>query len=175
MTVPGLSSDTQWEPILRSWYLANFIQSSNGIYGYKGKIGIASWHFTGTSQDAHEFYPGEGIFSKISTSPSLYNPLGGSGTDIRYTGISGPDLVDYDVSEGGYLGIYLLTFNANTLNDNETLSHEKGFLANTVGSLETTGPGSFSILSAPAKSSLPESYPIDAWVVLERNKRERGE
>jgi hypothetical protein len=114
----SLTSDTDWEPLLRTWMVANLIQSSDGVTGYKNRIneiaqGQASeltlHGFANTGNQMNYFYPGEGIFSAMSGS---YTPSGGSGSHIRYVGIASSGSIDF--TGGTYTGDVLLTFNANS-------------------------------------------------------------
>ncbi|MDR2104084.1 MAG: hypothetical protein LBP42_08295, partial [Treponema sp.] len=145
------SKDKDWETLLRTWLLANFYQSPNGLYGYQDKIKemtrgqtdrLQRYGFTETVKKQWEFYPGEGIFSALGQ-PS-YTPPGTSDAHIRYAG--------FDISDAGtidtappYEGTYLLTFNANADNTalypsgSRLLPGETGYLADI---LDPAAPGS---------------------------------
>jgi hypothetical protein len=175
------SSERDWETLLRTWMLANAIQNPSGLYGYRNKIGeitggkvekLTTTYFYGTSKKEWEFYPGEGIFTRLDL--SSYEPPVGSGLHIRYVGF-GSEGFDWTLP---YEGQYLLTFNANW--DNTAvypsgyglLPGEPGYLA---GSLkgpagEKTFGGARAVRETPGASARPFSYPVDAGFLRERQK-----
>jgi hypothetical protein len=123
--IPGLSSDTDWETLLRTWMAANILQMPDGVMGYKGKVseiaqGKAEKLTPPVFSDAvipdgqwDWFFPGEGVYSIVSESP--YTPPAGSGPNIRYAGLGEDGKIDLN-GAGGYTGEVLLTFNANSNN-----------------------------------------------------------
>ncbi|MDR3172246.1 MAG: hypothetical protein LBU17_11610 [Treponema sp.] len=144
----GLTSDTDWEKLIKTWLLANLIQSSTGVMGYQDKIPEISKKENGEKIDElsityltdkvntkwNYFFPGEGVYSGIMTTGS-YTPPSGSGSHIKYVGISNDGSIDANTA-GGYTGSFLLTFNGNPNNTiADTAGHvydssyEAGYLA----------------------------------------------
>jgi hypothetical protein len=168
------SAEKDWETLLQTWMLANVYQSPVTLYGYKNKIsemtggketGLKPSYIKLDTNEWPRFYPGEGIFSEIGA-VSPYTPPAGSGPHIKYVGIAEGEIVD---SESPYTGKYLLTFNADT---NWEAGYEKGYLANTIApNQEIFGRARSVQGKAPA---MPFSYPVDARVIIEKNKRENG-
>jgi hypothetical protein len=157
MTKPADVSSWTWTTLLRSWMLANFINNSSSVYGYKGQISPVARGFQATNGYKHQFSPGEGIFS-IIPQPGYYTVPKDSGTNIKYVGISGNNLDTLDP----YTGAALLTFNANT---NIQGTDEGGYLANTVGyaaidlSVRVLSPDVRGSVATPPLPSRP--HPID--------------
>jgi hypothetical protein len=167
-----LSSDSDWETLQRNWLLANWIQSATTIYGYKsqistltnGKFSQLTKHSFAAGQSSTSLYAGEGVVTKIEA--ASFTPPAGSGKHIKYVGINGENF-----STSTYTG-YLLTFNANP-NNASIGSSEKGFLATSI----TPPLLSRSVADTQSESSddqlenpydLPDSWPIDAGVLLAR-------
>jgi hypothetical protein len=179
----GLSGSfkNDWETLLRTWMLANAAQAPSGLFGYQNKIGeitrgnegkLKTTYFTGTAKYEWEFYPGEGIFTLIDTSP--YEPPAGSGPHIRYVGF-GSGEID---RTSPYEGQYLLTFNANE--DNTALypsgyvlmPGEPGYLAGLLKapSGKKTFGGIQPVRENTGGTARPFSYPVDAGFLREKQK-----
>lgn len=170
--------------------LANAIQSSNGLLGYQNKIkeitrGKASrlltYYLDETGGRSRDFFPGEGIFTKITS--SSYTPPSGSGSHIKYIGFTRTGIID---TAPPYAGTFLLTLNANTNNnvlqylpDGETArwyGYEVGYLANGVGAAakqSVFGEGA-SPRSASGTSANPSPYPVDAGFLLKKRQWEKN-
>jgi hypothetical protein len=178
--IPGLgltgSSATDWEILLQTWMLANAYQSPAGFHGYKNKISemtrgkvtelTPSFIEPESKKMEWNFQPGEGIFTELD---GPYTPPAGSDTHIRYVGLANRGIVDTDPP---YTGLYLLTFNADANWRNGT---EKGYLANTLApdqEIFGRARASRGASNAPAR---PFSYPVDAYVIREKWKRENGD
>jgi hypothetical protein len=154
-----LAGDTDWETLLKNWMLANWIQSEEGILGYKNQISeitggnyaqLTRHGFNLPDQTTTPLYAGEGVFTQTTSSP--YTPPTGSGQHIKYEVIS--ENTD----------TYLLTFNTNPDNSAPG-SSETGYLAD---------PITTSILSSKSVAdsyTMPKSWPIGAGDLLAR----RGE
>jgi hypothetical protein len=183
MNIPGLSSgssDTVWEPVIRSWYLANIMDSPSGIYGYKNQIGTITKgvepYLAGlvwpSNPGSIPFFPGEGMASAITSSP--YTPPGGGGANIKYAGIAASGAID---TSPPYTGKYLLTFNASSAISG---SAETGYLASTApavpdGAPESSGESPLFSRTGRRISPAPKIYPVDAWIILEQNKGDSDE
>jgi hypothetical protein len=150
------AADTaDWEKLLRTWFAANYVNAPSGganeRYGYKGEIASLTQHTTSGSGTA-ALYPGEGVFSTISTS----TPLSAS-SNIKYADINGGAT---NVT-GTYSGGTLLTFNADS---DKGGSDETGTIAaNVAGGLQASMQMSLNGNVAPASATppLPTMYPID--------------
>ncbi|MDR3342037.1 MAG: hypothetical protein LBT14_04475 [Treponema sp.] len=130
----GLTFDTDWEKLIRTWLLANAVQSSTGVTGYKGKIGeiskgkipklIITYLADKADSKWNYFFPGEGVYSGPMTTGS-YTPPSGSGSHIRYVGVNPTSGSIDDNAAGGYTGSLLLTFNGNS---NNTIADSAGYV-----------------------------------------------
>ncbi|MDR2619309.1 MAG: hypothetical protein LBC62_10605 [Treponema sp.] len=182
MRIPDMYGSDQWEPVLKSWYLANIVGAPGGIYGYNNQIseitgnnvnGLTVHYLRTTSGAPVSLAPGEGVFSKMTS--SSYTPLFyGVGPNIRY---AGADRTQRSVVLAApYSGEYFLTLNVNS---NYRGGSEYGPLVAASESSEGAGNAetvpqsrSFSVKSSSAQSDpLPGTYPVDAWVMLKRNKK----
>jgi hypothetical protein len=181
MPIPDMPGSDLWEPVLKSWYLANIAGASSGIYGYKNQISditgskekaLTAHYLRDTNGAFFSLYPGEGVFSKIASSP-YPPPFYGVGPNVRY---AGADRTQSSVDLAApYSGEYFLTLNVNS---NHRGSSEYGYLAalsessEGAGNTETVSQSqSLAKKGSSAQSSLPGTYPVDAWVVLKRNKK----
>jgi hypothetical protein len=184
--------ETDWEILLRTWMLSNALQNPTGLLGYQDKIAeitrgkaarLETRYFIETARTSWDFYPGEGIFSRVDSSP--YTPPVGSGLHIKYQGFSkgGPvDLVP------PYEGQFLLTLNANpdnrVLNASQTAllpgAGETGYLASTLAAASgraaagTAGGETFSGARLSREPAGPFSYPVDAGFLREKQRWETG-
>jgi len=93
---------SDWPTLLQTWLAANRINTSSGIYGYKGNIDIKAPYAPAAA--SIQLYPGEGVYSKTNSAPSTT-----PSTNIQYTYLTSS-------GTGGYsTGADLLTFNKNTI------------------------------------------------------------
>jgi hypothetical protein len=130
----------KWNALLSGWMRANMTGAGSGYFGYLGQVvpHPQARYFTGTNNQSVDFYPGEGIFSEGSNTPSA------SGT-IKYVG-------NIPVSNSG---VYvLLTYNGST---DKSGNSESGRLANTTGGVMAIRGAQSDAGSLP---SLPATYPI---------------
>ncbi|MDR2100948.1 MAG: hypothetical protein LBP43_00080 [Treponema sp.] len=186
----GSFPESDWEKMLRTWMLANAIQSETGLLGYRKKISeitrnkvekLETSYVPDTNRGSWEFSPGEGRFSKIVS--SSYTPPAGSGSHIRYLGFNMDGAFDLTPP---YEGKYLLTFNANANNrvvvylpDDKMalLPGETGYLASSVGAApakETFGGTAASSRTAAGTSARPASYPVDAGFLIKKRQWEKS-
>jgi hypothetical protein len=106
---------TSWETTLRSWFAANYINSPEGLYGYRDEIPNLRVYALGGR--TRELLPGEGVYSMAGSSPGALFPDEGN---IKYAGLRS---ADSSPSEGPALSLdtlypngRLLTFNSNARN-----------------------------------------------------------
>jgi hypothetical protein len=171
----GLRDEKDWVTLIRSWHLANLLYRPSGVYGYKDQISsitrgqeeeLALWYFANTRKDDMDFYPGEGVVSRLSA--ASYTPSKG-GSNIKYVGVP---LNGNIITTPPYSGNFLLTFNANT---SKSGAKERGFLASVVPAASAAhnavNAGVLPARRSGAHTALPRSYPIDARILFERNKR----
>jgi hypothetical protein len=154
-----------WEPLLRTWLAANCYPENNS-YGYigdeylKGAINVKQKSPNPNTEIL--LYPGEGVYSVISSS---FSPPGVSGTHIRYAGLTeNSSTIDTVAS---YSGDILLTFNANTDNDKGT---ENGALTGVPLSSASQMTAGNARAVAPQSERLKGPYVIDARDVLGRSQ-----
>ena len=152
-----INSDwANWENLLGAWLAANYIADSSNMYGYKGdeslkNIQVKMLNVKGNSTP---LFPGEGVYSSISGS---YSPRPGSGSSIKYAGLSQTGSpVD---SSAPYGGTVLLTFNGNS---DGTKSPENGYLTGAAGSPSSSASRSLKGFSGPLV--------VDAWDIVGRNR-----
>jgi hypothetical protein len=152
------SNFSEWKTLLAAWMLANYYQQDTGLYGYKNQLpSLSKWvvYNSGTSQPY--FFPGEGVFSPISSDPKVPSYPAGN---IHYIGLPKGTfsiLPGSLLGSGPYAGNTLLTFNGNS---DEYGDGEMGYVAppsGTAGMLRSAGnrnnPGP---LGSP-----PGTYPVD--------------
>ncbi|MDR2965681.1 MAG: hypothetical protein LBU88_07890 [Treponema sp.] len=91
-----------WEKLIGDWLRANFVNSSMGIYGYRGDSAFNNLtkHYINSTNTSVSLYPGEGVFSYRTGMSAAPGPSG----NIRHINIT---------SLGNNA---LLTFNANSSN-----------------------------------------------------------
>jgi hypothetical protein len=100
-------SNKAWAELLGAWYAANRLRAESGIYGYEGEITLDfTWSWPETNTHDVDLYPGEGVYSQISSGDNK-SPTAGAPV-IRYLGLNSPD--DPDKSPP-YDTTYLLTYN----------------------------------------------------------------
>jgi hypothetical protein len=157
------SAFIDWTTLLGSWMLANWYNSPEGIFGYRGEIDLKKKYALNPapSGQAYALDPGEGVFSPRG-SAAASSP----GGNIRYSGIGSedasaapPDGMVGSLFQGPpQAGPYLLTFNGNT---DKNGAKETGYL----GSVSAEPEGLRSIQSSEgAASPAPPlgPYPIGA-------------
>jgi hypothetical protein len=161
-----------WAYLLRDWLAANYFNSSSGLYGYNGEDDLASIkaHFLPVSGKTYPLYPGEGVYSFVSSNMSVPNSTG----NIEYRGmrISNTDSIPTLYEPGGQLYSTgnqnaLLSYNVNTDVNN---TRENGTVTGAVPSASIL-PSSVSIVSSSVRSVGISSrpLPISARDMLRRN------
>jgi hypothetical protein len=114
----GELGSASWEAALRSWFVANYLNNQNGLYGYHGEIPELRVYAVGGSTQS--LLPGEGVYSIAGDPPGAF-PSGG-GPNIKYAGLreraaAGSSPEESEVSLGAlYPNGRLLTFNSNERN-----------------------------------------------------------
>jgi len=144
---------SNWDKLLSTWFVANFVQQTSGYYGYMKEHFLNTGTFSGSSIN---LYPGEGAFSRLTGTKNLTD----SG-NIKYLAFNADTgTVDEDGNYDGSATPYVLTYNVNT--DTEG-ARAAGQLAGSVeggGGLSRAGQPLFSVIGkeipAPA---LPATYP----------------
>jgi hypothetical protein len=158
-----------WEVLIRSWLLANYVQApnkneANGLYGYNGLYrgnneGVPKISIPASSKDQIRLYAGEGAYSNLSETG--FTPPGGSGSHIKYVGVTGEGALS---GTGPYTGTRLLTFNSNS----STIgTRERGYLT---GSGDPPKSGRFSRQSSEARFP----YRVDTVPPLPSPGRDTG-
>jgi len=142
-----------WDTLLKTWLAANHINSSSGEYGYKGESAFSGMKAPAApAVTSLNLLPGEGVYSKANTSPSI----SGQGANI-----ANAYLTTTTLSNSFSSGSTLLTYNKN---QNLEGAAEKGV---------TTGaaPASISIASGDRSVSayFTGPYRIDAGDLLGRD------
>jgi hypothetical protein len=160
----NISSNLSWDKILQSWYAANFLNNSTGLYGYKDQItGLARKTLPAGSAVSGKYalLPGEGVFSRLTAS-SFTPPAAGDGTHITYGGVNDAaktlDLTaPFNTAASGN-NYYLLTINAN---EKKNGLGESGYVAN----VQAAPPGDAAAVRAAAAQNdgytPPELYRWD--------------
>ncbi|MDR2304281.1 MAG: hypothetical protein LBE10_06810 [Treponema sp.] len=146
-----------WDSVLRSWLLANFIKQDAGLYGYNGAVEHSLIYriFHDPMESPWSFAPGEAIYSQLDSDElvTIYSD------HVKYVPIAGDftpgDVVQSDTTT--VTGKYLLTYNWNTTiaSDDEfgdVFNLSAGLLANRL--LNEGGGGA-------SWGYLPGNYPVD--------------
>ncbi|MDR2069329.1 MAG: InlB B-repeat-containing protein [Spirochaetaceae bacterium] len=154
---------SDWKTLLGTWMLANYYQKDSGLYGYQKQVPALTISTVPNYENAKpQFYPGEGVFSLITSSVNPSQP-----DDIYYIGLpqdppsSSPPSLS---ASGPYTGKALLTFNGN--------SNEKGLNANgyyvassLMGSISRNAAARDGPLGSP-----PGNYPVDFREMAKKNR-----
>jgi hypothetical protein len=98
-----------WETLLRTWLAANYLNNTEGPYGYRNDPKLKHIRAHSIAGTQALLYPGEGVYSGISG--GSVSPSAGD-ENIRYGGLSRGQQ-DGDFSGSPYSGEGLLTFNIN--------------------------------------------------------------
>jgi len=144
-----------WETLLRTWLAANYYPKSG--YGYTGDAELQTIRVKPIEGKTIRLYPGEGVYSEIE---SPFSPAGTSGSNIRYAGFTETTIN----TSLPYTGEVLLTFNANTNNNNKA-PREIGYLTGVSPADSPTAARSIQT------ETLSGPYVIDARDMLERYRR----
>jgi hypothetical protein len=100
---------SDWETLLGHWLLANHVNAPTGSLGYEGKIKTQIRSITGLTTIS--LAPGAGVFSYLDGKG--FTPAQ-SGTNIRYLGVTGGELITREGLSSSMAKGRVLTFNANT-------------------------------------------------------------
>jgi hypothetical protein len=147
----------EWEPVLRTWLAANYLNEASGLNGYKGELVTRVFdipperpYFIKQAENPFPLFPGEAVYSTLAGDTS-YTAAG----NIRYAGLKNDGPVDTD---GTYSdGWKLLTYNVNT-----TISPVKIESGQLGGNAARTALRSLSYtpdLSVSASPAVPERLP----------------
>ena len=153
-----------WETLLRTWHIANYLNTSTGRFGYEHKndsrnrlSAITVKPLAGTTNIS--LYPGEAVYSRISAcavTPTI------SSVNIRYAGLTKGSTV-VNLAPPSYSGAMLLTFNANNSRHGNA---EPGYLTGVSANMGISAATAF-LEETPI--DLPAMYIIDHRDLL-RNK-----
>jgi hypothetical protein len=102
--------NSNWETLLKTWFAANFLNKTDGIYGYRDEINIQA-HYIAKTSSSVSLYPGEGVYSLVGSTSCT---IPGNSGNIRYAGLSSTDSL---IGSGAFKNGALLTFNSNVLQD----------------------------------------------------------
>jgi hypothetical protein len=160
-TFAGDLESASWDGILRSWLAANYLNSPDGVYGYRDEIpNLRVWALGGSTR---RLLPGEGVYSAIGDIPGNF-PGNSGGPNIKYAGLSrgvGDSPESLVSLETLYPNGRLLTFNSNESGDPQ--ASETGLLADgreeIIRRLPSAGAG---------RSATGDSWIIDARDILGR-------
>ncbi|MDR2364155.1 MAG: hypothetical protein LBD65_07045 [Spirochaetaceae bacterium] len=138
---------SSWEPLLRAWLLANYVNAPDkntetGLFGYNGELTTETTAISNYSMDLR---PGEGVYSKIDSTGFGEPSNTGNTRHIRYVGVTAGGILS---ENSRYSGDRLLTFNANA---DKNGPKEKGILSGTGDSVTKQVP----------PQTAPEPFPID--------------
>jgi hypothetical protein len=171
ISLPGDgATEGDWNIVLQSWFLANLLKQSGGLYGYNGCLDYSLLltpfirpgdypEVVPEGNSVWSFAPGEGIYSQLVASGDTTHTFIKGDPHIQYVGIRSdgtPKVVD---AEFDVTARYLLTYNKNTAqNPNAEESGDihrlasAGLLANRLFN-EGGGGASWGYL--------PGNYPVD--------------
>lgn len=157
-----------WETLLRTWFLANAYNRTSGLLGYKSEIETNCRYFIGASRS---LAPGEGVFSRLTLSGTdgSFESSSSSG-NIRYAGLNPSSEDEPDIDGPSYNGQYLLMFNANSNNNDDS---EIGYI---VQDDERSASDSMSMsrtLGGETEPALLGPFPIDVQFNPDGTKRGR--
>jgi hypothetical protein len=160
---------TDWETLLRDWYLANYINASSDRHGYLNEpvLKEVKFPFFPGYNESWELFPGEGVYSIAPSAFEVPSNPASPNKNIRHVGISSAGSL---VNSGSSVTGALLTYNVNT---NLKGDYEWGTLTGEApppkaNIVVNTIPGSRSVVS----SVLPGPFPISAQDMLRQNGHE---
>jgi hypothetical protein len=152
-----------WEVVLRDWLAANYINSSSGRHGYKNELGFRNLkiHYAPTDKTSISLYPGEGVYSYVSSS-SFNIPT--SSETIKYSSLTSTEVSSGPIS----IGNALLTYNTNTNIGGSAV------LGTTTGAAAPVGVVKSVSGSGRQGSTFKGPFPIGMNDVLRRNGHGAG-
>ena len=126
-TVSG-TQYADWESLLKDWLAANYFRNSVGRYGYADDtmLNDIKIRYAPDGPAVIDLFPGEGVYSGVIELTSIPSPSG----NINYAGLTGSSLVSSGTISSGAL----LTFNANTNNNDDKSRAESGIITGKVPS-----------------------------------------
>jgi hypothetical protein len=157
LAVTTAAGNNNWGNLLGNWFAANYAPSNSSGYGNDSTLRTLNKHlFTGTTAS---LYPGEGVFSKISSAyPAPQNSGNINYSLLTSTGVS---------SETSITNGALLTYNVNTTNAATTPPASGTATGVASVSVDVSVDGRF--VSPPVTLSGP--YWVSGGDVLRRNGR----
>ena len=161
--IPG-NGFNNWETLLKTWFAANYINNTAGIYGYKNDLNIIT-HWAPANKSI-SLYPGEGVYSKTNSQPTIT----GQGINIRNAYLNKTPAQVNDSTF--YTGGALLTYNVNTTKTTYSDGSQGGIPE--IGT--TTGAANVDIVPAGRFLQTPLSGPfaISAGDMLRLKGHEDG-
>ena len=152
------SYSNNWGGLLRDWLAANYINASNGRYGYGTELRTLNKHLL-TTKGTTPLYPGEGVFSKIDQAYVDAGNKPGDAGNIKYSILT---TAPQDTLAVGAL----LAYNTNTVNTANTPS-ANGTLTGVPASISAGVSVDGRFVSPPVALSGP--YWVSGGDVLRRN------
>jgi hypothetical protein len=156
----------QWEPLLKTWLLANYVNSPKGLLGYNGEIRTK---VTAIGDAGISLGPGEGVYSLLDKdSRDFLLPTDTSGSPhIRYVGVTRDgDMVESVSRIPGGQDRRVLTFNANV--DNKVSDGNDGVDKTKYEYGKLTGKGDPPVQSSRTLAETP--VPLDGSSRLPRRR-----
>jgi len=155
-----------WEAMLKDWLAANYYKNPVGRYGYRNdpKLNNIRIHYAPGGSTNINLFPGEGVYSRVSKSTSIPIQTG----NIYYSGLTG----FLPVSSGSLSSGALLTYNANTYNEEE----KNGQTTAELGIITGEAPPPSVIVKAGGRSAgtVIGPFPISAGDMLRQNGNKGG-
>jgi len=156
------ATDEKWDALLRNWMAANYINDSDGEYGYKGNISITA--HTAPANKTISLYPGEGVYSLTDENDIMPFQDINVNINIKYAGLDkAATAVNDDIV---FAAGALLTYNINTTLGDKA---EEGITTGKAASVNMAPMGGRS-----AVSSYSGPYRIGAGDILSRNGKKRN-
>jgi len=159
------NTNNDWKDVLGGWLIANYKGSPSGVFGYKNDtvLNDIKFHYAPTGSINIDLYPGEGVYSYVTSTYTVPSP----DNNILYVN-PGTGLASGSIVSGGAL----LTYNASTT----VTYNSKGELTTTPerGIITGDAPPSANITAGrSALSDVPSGpFPISAGDMLRRRGRE---
>ncbi len=97
-----------WDYLIRSWYLANYLNDPESVYGYKGDTELVVSQpllEAIATATAYKLLPGEGLFGKVA---SAFSPV--TGTEISYAKIDASKNITIEATTFA-AGDFILAYN----------------------------------------------------------------
>jgi hypothetical protein len=160
----GMTGASDWDTLLKTWLIANKVNASSGLYGYKGEIPNITIRSPAQSNAGPfltnttiSLLPGEAVYSKAGGAGP------GDSPPIKYAGIHNGALVNASALVAGDT---LLSYNS-------SVSGSAAY-AEIQGSLPSFISASVENAAASAADDPSAAYAVDAWEMLARNRLKYG-